>query len=63
MVSVGKQLSKYWYLGYEPQLNATSGNWQLIYRLAQRFHCGPRPGWTTRVDLIWAWRWGLMAKP
>ena len=63
VVNVGKQLSKYWYLGYERNLNATSGNWQLIYRLAQRFTLrspdrgGQRGGPDLGVAL------GLMAKP
>ena len=37
IVSVGKQISKRWYVGYERGLNATTGSWQLIYRIAQRF--------------------------
>ena len=37
IVSVGKQLSRNWYVGYERSLNAATGNWQLIYRVAQRF--------------------------
>lgn len=57
VVNVGKQLSKYWYLGYERNLNATSGNWQLIYRLAQRFTLRAQTGADNAVDLIWAWRW------
>ncbi len=57
VVNVGKQLSKYWYLGYERNLNATSGNWQLIYRLAQRFTLRAQTGVDNAVDLIWAWRW------
>ncbi|MGE5452396.1 MAG: translocation/assembly module TamB domain-containing protein [Acidobacteriota bacterium] len=57
VVNVGKQLSKYWYLGYERNLNATSGNWQLIYRLAQRFTLRAQTGVDNAVDLIWSWRW------
>ncbi|MBL8323754.1 MAG: translocation/assembly module TamB domain-containing protein, partial [Rubrivivax sp.] len=37
VVSLGKQLSRRWYLGYERGVNATTGTWQLIYRAAQRF--------------------------
>ncbi len=37
VLSVGKQISQRWYVGYERGVNATTGNWQLIYRLAQRF--------------------------
>ncbi|MFN4265545.1 MAG: translocation/assembly module TamB domain-containing protein [Aquabacterium sp.] len=57
VVNVGKQLSKYWYVGYERNLNATSGNWQLIYRLAQRFTLRAQTGIDNAVDLIWSWRW------
>ena len=57
VVNVGKQLSKFWYLGYERNLNATNGNWQLIYRLAQRFTLRAQTGADNAVDLIWAWRW------
>ena len=37
VVSLGKQLSRRWYVGYERSLTATTGSWQLIYRVAQRF--------------------------
>ncbi|MDE2277036.1 MAG: translocation/assembly module TamB domain-containing protein, partial [Burkholderiales bacterium] len=37
VVSLGKQITRNWYLGYERGVNATSGTWQLVYRLAQRF--------------------------
>ena len=37
VVTLGKQLSQRWYVGYERGLNATTGTWQLIYRIAQRF--------------------------
>jgi translocation and assembly module TamB len=37
VISLGKQLSRRWYVGYERSLNATAGTWQLIYRIAQRF--------------------------
>lgn len=57
VVNVGKQISRYWYVGYERNLNATSGNWQLIYRLAQRFTLRAQTGSDNAVDLIWAWRW------
>ncbi len=35
VVSLGKQLSRRWYLGYERGVNATTGTWQLTYRIAQ----------------------------
>ena len=37
VVTLGKQLSQRWYVGYERGVNATTGTWQLIYRIAQRF--------------------------
>ncbi len=57
VVSVGKQLSRRWYIGYERSLNSAAGNWQLIYRLAQRFTLRLQAGIDNSVDLIWTWRW------
>ena len=57
IVSVGKQLSRNWYVGYARGLNATTGNWQLIYRVAQRFTVRAQSGEHTSIDLIWTWRW------
>src|SRR5690606_31218741 len=37
IVSIGRQLSQRWYVGYERSVNATTGTWQLVYRIAQRF--------------------------
>jgi len=56
VVSLGKQLSRRWYVGYERSLNATTGTWQLIYRVAQRFTLRAQTGETTAFDLIWSWR-------
>ncbi|RZI84627.1 MAG: hypothetical protein EOP38_08405 [Rubrivivax sp.] len=56
VVNVGKQISRKWYLGYERSLNATAGNWQLIYRLAQRFTLRAQAGQDNALDLIWSWR-------
>jgi len=58
IVSVGKQVSDRWYLGYERSLNATTGTWQAIYKLAQRFTLRAQTGDDNAVDLIWSWRWG-----
>jgi translocation and assembly module TamB len=55
--SVGKQLSRRWYVGYERGLNATTGNWQLVYRIAQRFTVRAQSGDTNSIELIWTWRW------
>jgi translocation and assembly module TamB len=57
VVNLGKQVSKYWYVGYERNLNETSGNWQLIYRLAQRFTVRAQAGDDNAIDFIRSWRW------
>ncbi len=57
IITLGKQLSRRWYVGYERSLNATAGNWQLIYRIAQRFTLRAQSGLENSLDLIWTWRW------
>ena len=57
VVSLGKQLSRRWYVGYERGLNATQGTWQLIYRVARRFTLRAQSGLDKSLDLIWTWRW------
>ncbi|MBV8500265.1 MAG: translocation/assembly module TamB domain-containing protein [Paucibacter sp.] len=57
IVHVGRQLSRNWYVAYERSLNATTGSWQLIYRLARRFTLRMQTGDDNAVDLIWQWRW------
>jgi translocation and assembly module TamB len=57
VVSLGKQLSRRWYVGYERGLNATTGTWQLIYRIAQRFTLRAQSGLDNSLDVIWTWRW------
>jgi translocation and assembly module TamB len=57
VVSLGKQLSRRWYVGYERGLNATTGTWQLIYRAAQRFTLRAQSGLDNSLDVIWTWRW------
>jgi len=57
VVSVGKQLSRRWYVGYERGLNATTGSWQLIYRVARRFTLRAQSGEDNSLDVIWTWRW------
>lgn len=56
VISLGKQLSQRWYVGYERGVNATSGTWQLIYRIAQRFTLRAQSGMENSLDLIWTWR-------
>ncbi len=57
VIALGKQLSKRWYVGYERGLNATTGSFQLIYRIAQRFTLRAQSGDDNSMDLIWTWRW------
>jgi translocation and assembly module TamB len=57
IVSLGKQLSKRLYLGYERGLNAAGGSWQLIYRIAQRFNLRAQSGEESAVDVVRTWRW------
>ena len=57
IVKVGKQLSKDWYIGYERGLNATTGSWQLIYRLARQLTVRAQAGGDNSLDLIWTLRW------
>jgi translocation and assembly module TamB len=57
VVTVGRQLSQRWYVGYERSVNATTGTWQLVYRIAQRFTVRAQSGEDNAVDLIWQWRW------
>ena len=61
VVTLGKQISRRWYVGYERSLNAASGTWQLIYRAAQRFTLRAQSGAENALDLIWTWKWGPQA--
>lgn len=56
VVSLGKQISRNWYLGYERSVNAAGGTFQLIYRLGQNFTLRAQSGVENAVDLIWTWR-------
>ena len=56
VISLGKQLSRNWYAGYERSVNATAGTFQLIYRVAQRFTLRAQSGLENSLDLIWTWR-------
>ena len=56
VITLGKQLSRRWYVGYERGVNATSGTWQLIYRIAQRFTLRAQSGRENSLDVIWVWR-------
>ena len=56
VITVGKQLSSRWYVGYERGVNATTGTWQLIYRIAQRFTLRAQSGGDNSLDIIWIWK-------
>ena len=71
VVSLGRQVSKRIYVGYERSVTSTSYNWQLIYRIAQRLTIRAQAGvdaptttttstnqtssWS--LDAIYTWRW------
>ena len=57
IVSLGKQISKRWYVGYERGLNTTTGTWQLIYRLARRVTIKAEAGSDNAIDVNWTLRW------
>jgi len=57
IVTLGKQISKRWYVGYERGLESTVGTWQLIYRVAQRITVRASAGADNAIDVIWTWRW------
>ena len=57
VVSLGKQLSRRWWVGYERGVHATTGTWQVIYRVAQRFTLRAQSGEQNALDVIWTWRW------
>lgn len=63
VISLGKQLSRRWYLGYERGVNATTGTWQLIYRIAQRFTLRAQSGLENSLDLIWTWKFDEVPLP
>ena len=56
VISLGKQLSTRWYVGYEQGLNSTVGGFQLIYRLARRFTLRAQTGRDNSLDLVWSLR-------
>lgn len=62
VVTVGKQLSRRWYVGYERGVNAATGTWQLVYRIAQRFTLRAQSGLDNSLDMIWTWRFATQAQ-
>jgi translocation and assembly module TamB len=63
VITVGKQISRRWFVGYERGINAAAGTWQLIYRVAQRFTLRAQSGESNSIDLIWIWRLGQIPLP
>ncbi|OWQ93529.1 hypothetical protein CDN99_03430 [Roseateles aquatilis] len=58
VVRLGKQVSRNVFVAYERGLNATTGNWQLIYKVAQRFTLRAQAGeFQQGLDVIWQWKW------
>ncbi len=57
VIRVGKQISRRWYVGYERGVNAGTGTWQVIYRVAQRLLVRAQGGDDDSLDMIWSWRW------
>ncbi len=57
ILSLGKQLSRRIYVGYEQALGAAGGTLQLIYRVAGRLTLRARTGADNAIDAIWTWRW------
>jgi translocation and assembly module TamB len=57
IVSLGKQISNRWYVGYEHGLNTATGTWQLIYRVAQRITVRAQAGGDNSIDVNWTLRW------
>jgi translocation and assembly module TamB len=58
VVSLGKQVSERFYVGYQQSLDATGMGWELIYKIAKRFTVRVQTGEATAVDLVWTWLWG-----
>jgi translocation and assembly module TamB len=56
IISVGTQINNRLSLAYERGVNAIAGNWQLKYRIAQRFTLRVQSGLDNSLDVIWTWR-------
>jgi translocation and assembly module TamB len=58
VVRLGKQVSRNVFVAYERGLNATTGSWQVIYKLAQRFTLRAQASeYQQGLDVIWQWKW------
>ncbi len=58
VVSLGKQVSERFYVGYQQSLDAAGSNLELIYKIARRLTVRVQTGEATAVDVIWTWLWG-----
>jgi len=70
-VTLGRQVSKRVYVGYERSVTNAAYNWQLIYRIAQRLTLRAQAGveaaatstssganqTSMSLDAIYTWRW------
>jgi translocation and assembly module TamB len=57
IISLGRQISRRVYVGYEQSLGSAGGTLQLIYRVANRITLRLRTGSENAIDVIWTWRW------
>jgi len=57
IISLGKQVSKRVYVGYEQALGRAGGTLLLIYRVADRITLRLRTGEENAIDAVWTWRW------
>jgi translocation and assembly module TamB len=57
IVSLGKQVSKRLFVGYERALAAAGGTWELIYRIYGRLTLRARTGDEESLDAVWTWHW------
>jgi translocation and assembly module TamB len=63
VITLGRQLTRRWYIGYERGVNAAAGTWQLIYRVAQRLTIRAQGGLENSLDIIWTLRLGEQREP
>ncbi len=55
VITVGKQISRRWFVGYERGVNAATGSWRVTYRAARRITLRAQSGEDSSVDVIWTW--------
>jgi len=57
IISLGKQVSRRVYVGYEQALGRAGGTLLLIYRVADRITLRLRTGEENAIEAVWTWRW------